>query len=41
MAQLREPIKGTNQIHIIFLNHFPNLNLISDGGTVGMKEAPT
>tara|TARA_B100001245_G_scaffold11599_1_gene7968 strand:+ start:87 stop:236 length:150 start_codon:yes stop_codon:yes gene_type:complete len=28
--------------NINFLNHFPNLNLVSDGrGTVGMKEAPT
>jgi len=22
-------------------NHLPNLNLVNDGGTVGMKEAPT
>jgi len=22
-----------------FLNHFPNLNLVNDGGTVGMKAA--
>ncbi|SVD71811.1 uncharacterized protein METZ01_LOCUS424665, partial [marine metagenome] len=21
-------------------NHFPNLKLVNDGGTVGMKEAP-
>jgi len=27
--------------NISFLNHFPNLNLVNDGGTVGMKEAPT
>jgi len=28
--------------NINFINHFPNLNLVSDGrGTVGMKEAPT
>ena len=29
------------RFQISFLNHFPNLNLVSDGGTVGMKEAPT
>mgnify|MGYP004027092517 CR=1 FL=1 len=23
--------------HISFLNHFPNLNLVNDRGTVGMK----
>ncbi|SVB64351.1 uncharacterized protein METZ01_LOCUS217205, partial [marine metagenome] len=27
--------------HISFLNHFPNLNLVNNGGTVGMKEAHT
>ncbi|MEE1507163.1 MAG: hypothetical protein V1256_09460, partial [Candidatus Neomarinimicrobiota bacterium] len=27
--------------NISFLNHFPNLNLVNDGGTVEMKEAPT
>ena len=29
------------RFHISFLNHFPNLKLVNDGGTVGMKEAPT
>ena len=24
-----------------FLNHFPNLNIVGDGGIVGVKEAPT
>jgi len=24
-----------------FLNHFPNLNLVTDRGTVGMKEVNT
>ena len=32
---------GKKCSHISFLNHFPNLNLVNDGGTVGMKEAPT
>jgi len=25
----------------MFINHFVNFNLETDGGTVGMKEAPT
>jgi len=29
------------RFQISFLNHFPNLKLENDGGTVGMKEAPT
>ena len=32
---------GIMLFHISFLNHFPNLKLVIDGGTVGMKEAPT
>ena len=26
------------RFQISFLNHFPNLKLVNDGGTVGMKE---
>ncbi|MBH31805.1 MAG: hypothetical protein CMG71_07440 [Candidatus Marinimicrobia bacterium] len=35
------PQKVCPQFHISFLNHFPNLKLVNDGGKVGMKEAPT
>ena len=34
----KDKIRGT-LTHISFLNHFPNLNLESDGGMVGMKES--
>ena len=33
----------TSHSHVIqvIFNHFPNLNFVNDGGTVGMKEEPT
>jgi len=40
MAQLGQHFRAT-AIHISFLNHFPILNLVNDGGTVGMKESLT
>jgi len=37
------PYFGSREVvsPLCFLNHFPNPNLETDGGTVGMKEATT